>query len=506
MTILPIPREVPPSWAFVLLATVTLATAALSGCGKQDVAADAEQARLKGAIVIVIDTLRADHTSLHGYPLETTPTLERWARQGAMFERCYAPSSWTLPSVGMLFTGRYRAIKNSSIREDDYQMGSAFADEGFQTAAVLANPLLVQPPRSDFRHGFELATVYRVPKEQVGPPQSWTGPEVMDRALRFLRTRRDKRRPFLLYLHLYDPHHPYAPKGGSRFKPEADPALHAERLAALGPERADLLTPKVEGRIQTEIARYDSEIQIADESLALLEAELIAQGIWENTLIAVTSDHGEGLWQRARPEGEAHGPGHLFPELYQLHGAMLTDDQIHVPMVWRGPGVEPGQRRSEPVSLVDLMPTLSALCDLDPGFDPEFDGLDLFGASDALARRDVLYSHCSRGTSLLSDGHLRLHRPTEERAKRYGVKPELFDLQADPREVNALEDSAQRIGLEERLIAFYSELEERHTAEGADVPFAPDQRDILDLLGYTEEAHSEQQSADGAELGSEIER
>ena len=247
------------------------------------------------------------------------------------------------------------------------------------------------------------------------------------------------------------------------------------------------MTPQTYAGIERRIGQYDGEIRVADAALGRLEQELRDLDLWESTLVAVTADHGEGLWQRARPAGEGTVPGLFFPELYQLHGAMLTEDQVHVPLVWRGPGVPAGQRVAASVSLIDVLPTLVGLTGIQA--DMEFDGLDLFGSAGALLERNELLTNCSRGAAILMDGRYKLHVPAPARVERYGARPQLYDLVEDPLELRPMDDEAILERGSRRLEALLEELAGRVADEPESTPLSDEERRLLELLGYTEEAN-----------------
>ena len=170
--------------------------AALGGCAEPEV-------ERPNVVFIVCDTLRADRTSTYGHFRTTTPNLDALGGRGTVFERAFAMSSWTLPSMSMLMTGEVKSLADPSILRDHIHVAESFLDAGYDTAAVVANPILND--RLGYDRGIESFVVDRA--EQM----SWRADEVFDKGLDWIDGRPEGERPFFLWLHPVDPHHPYEP-------------------------------------------------------------------------------------------------------------------------------------------------------------------------------------------------------------------------------------------------------------------------------------------------------
>ncbi|MHC4820455.1 MAG: sulfatase-like hydrolase/transferase [Planctomycetota bacterium] len=271
-------------------------------------------------VLITIDTTRADHLGCYGYGAASTPALDSLAAEGVLFEDAAASSPVTLPSHATILTGlhpprhglRDNAPQYALAPVDSRSFSTAaelMANEGYATAAfVSATPLARQ---WGLDAGFE---TYDGPGEQrlgsLGLSEQ-DGGKTVGRAVGWLG-RRDKRKPFFLWVHLFDPHHPYAAPDGSG--------------AATDSKKA-----------------YDEEIAFADSQVGRLLDTLREQGVLDRTLVIATSDHGEGLGD--------HGE--------QTHGYFLNRSTLHVPLLMRFPGrFAPGTRIPHPVSLADILPTM----------------------------------------------------------------------------------------------------------------------------------------------------
>jgi len=468
----------PSCWIFGLLSLV-LACAdggqGSSGASRPDV------------ILIVVDTLRADHTSLLGYARATTPNLERFATRGAVFERCLSASSWTLPSMAMLFAGAYDA-RNSGVLDQAWtSLPEAFQGAGYQTSAVLANPIL-GGPEADFATGFERGFAhFEVVPRRFGlragvhrQTNGWYADEVVSRVKEQLKG--PVKAPRFVWLHLFDPHFPRLPRSPELFAGSADP----------GPAPGLPVTAEEATYIEHERRAYDAEIAGADAALGDLFAWLATEGRLANTLVVLTADHGEGLWQRPLPVGEKPKKRNEAPSLYSDHGIMLTDEQVHVPLVVVGPGVPAGARVVRSVSLVDVAPTLRRLADLPASGAPVLvAGADLF--EESVTPRPV-YSFCSRSTSLTLDDRWRLIVPSKSRAETFGDRPSWFDLRTDPLELAGRSPADDAAGwpvdlpdlahLTAQLEAF-RQLATPAAELGADEDAA--RRALLDDLGYVDQ-------------------
>lgn len=433
-----------------------------SGCGAAE--------RPPDVLLAVVDTLRADHLSCYGYRRETSPALDRWAATGTLYERAYAPASWTLPSMAMLMTGRLRTDNSGDIGPLEITLAERLSDAGFATQAVVSNPLL--DAKQGYSRGFDGYQL--VPTGKQRRLNGWRADEVVARGLTALASVRSDR-PAFLFLMFFDPHDPYEPEGGTRFVPFDEPARRRAFEAALPAAERPLLGDAEYRGIELRIALYDSEIRAVDAALERLFAGLAQQRPGRETLVALTSDHGEGLWQRARLAGEQDEPEAFFPALYSEHGVMLYEEQIHVPLILSGPRVPAGRRVATPVSILDLAATFEVALGLEP-LGP-LDGRDLLDFESLAEPRD-LAAFTSRGSSLLVEGRYKLHEPRAYRSERFGAQPEFYDLAVDPLELEDRFSEADRGPLRARL--------EARRAAGARAPGAGRRVEpgLLEALGY----------------------
>lgn len=377
-----------PELAAALVVAAAL-TALAVGCGREETGAPdtpplAKLAAGLDVVLITIDTLRADSVGFAGNSKVATPLLDRLARAGRVFTQAHAHNVVTLPSHANLLTGRYafdHGVRDNSgftVPSDVATLGTAFKAAGYSTGAfVAAFPL---DARFGLTRGFDVYDDdYPIGTDVNQFKMSERrGDEVVGRALAWWQTQAGRKR--FLWVHLYDPHAPYAP-----------PEPYATRYAN---------------------ERYLGEIAATDGYLTPLLAPIL-NGRDEPALVVLTSDHGEGL-------GE-HGE--------QTHGLFAYESTLHVPLVVYGPGVAPGVEERT-VGHVDVFPTLAGVLGLTvPAGLP---GRSLLDGTE-LAGRQLYFEALS---SYLNKGWAPLHGLLFDRQKYIHLPlPELYDLVADPREL-----------------------------------------------------------------------
>ncbi len=352
-----------------LCATVGACTASGSGTAPTETAygtLEAPTAPLAGAspnvVVLVIDCLRADHMGAYGYDRDTTPHLDRLAAEGARFEHVLAASNWTRPSVASLFTGlspsqhqvpgieisrdvaqeqiearraeadEQRVLAGNALSDELLTLAEVFAAAGFDTGAFLHQAQM--PDYLGFDQGFDRYDLVQGKRN------------VVDEFGRWAADRPGEGAPFFAYLHVLALHYPYIPAPPQdlwRTRFELLPA--AERGSAIAREmrRREL---GAEDR-QELIDLYDGVLLGVDELVPHIEDLLERLGSGDNTLLAVTSDHGESFYERGR---------------YKHAGTSLHAELVRIPWLLRHPGASwSGTVIDTPVALVDIMPTLTDL-------------------------------------------------------------------------------------------------------------------------------------------------
>ena len=319
-------------------------------------------------LLLILDTVRAQSLSVYGYHRPTTPTLESLARDGIRFDRALATAPWTLPSHASLFTGRYPpetgADWNRPMRTTDPTIAEAFSQAGFATGGFVANlayttwlhglsrgfqhyadyPMSLSQLLGSSNVNRRLLRLWNRATHQYHEVGSKNAELVNGEFLRWL-DRRPSSRPFFAFLNYFDAHMPYLPPAPYRslYLVQEPPT----RSIYQDVQRARPTQDVIDGLRDT----YDGAITYLDAQLGRLFAELERRGLAANTIIVVTSDHGEAF-------GE-HG--------FLDHGASLYLPELHVPLIVRLTGQQHrGCVVNDWVTLRDLAATLSAAAALTP--------------------------------------------------------------------------------------------------------------------------------------------
>jgi len=302
-----------------------------------------------GVLLISIDTLRPDHLGIYGYERDTSPNIDRFFSEGAVFDRAYATGSRTPPSVVSMLTGRYPAGHRVrlfyQLLPPRLQTISQLLPPAFQTAALVGNAV-VSDEAMGLAHRFDYFEdeVDRTARYSENVERSAS--KLTDAALRWLREDRDPQRPFFLWVHYMDPHSPYLPPEDWRrrgYEHEDPHWVELDRLAHNNMQREEAEEgSRVDALISLDA--YDEEIAYTDHHIGRLLDEFEAIVSPQSALAILTADHGESM---------------LEHEIYFVHGYQVYEELVRVPMLVRTPGVESG-RRARLVSLVDVLPTVLA--------------------------------------------------------------------------------------------------------------------------------------------------
>ena len=405
------------------------------------VSAQTPEKSAPNVVLITIDTLRADHLGCYGYKQIKTPNIDALAANSSRFDRAYTPVPVTLPSHAAMLTGTYPMLSGmhdfsaNKLNPQQGTLATVLKHAGYVTGAVVASAVL--DSRFGLNQGFDFyydhfdfSRLEEANLDEMERP----GNLVADQVLDWLAKNSQKK--FFLWMHLYDPHYPYRP-----------PEPYSREYAA---------------------QPYDGEIAFADEQVGRLLRFLKEKGLYQNTVIVLSGDHGESL-------GE-HGE--------KTHGFFIYNVTMHVPLIVHLPGKSTTQNVTDPVSLVDLMPTVLAATGLD--IPSQVQGRSLLSA--------LRGEKIDQGRTLYGETFLpRLHFNWSElrgaeNAKYHFIdapRPELYDLTKDPGELRNLFPEKKAVAEEMRaklagLIREYSAGKELAEKTGLD----PALMERLKSLGY----------------------
>lgn len=329
-----------PGYRRAGLALLALVTIWLAGCGQGTPAPPA-------ILLISIDTLRADHLGIYGYERDTSPNIDAFFRDGAVYQRAYATGSRTPPSVASLLTGRYPAGHRVRLfyQKLPRRIGAIpdllpapWQKAGFVGNAVIADEAMGLGHRFDvFEDEVDRPALYTNNVERSAGP-------LTDAALRWLREERDPERPYFLWVHYMDPHSPYLPPEGWARRGYAHDAPHwidPERLAKNNIQREEAKDGEPVDALVS-LDAYDEEIAYTDHHIGRLLAAFEDASSRESSLVVLTADHGESM---------------LEHQIWFVHGYQVYDEMVRIPMLVRAAGVAPGPRERL-ASLVDVLPTV----------------------------------------------------------------------------------------------------------------------------------------------------
>jgi choline-sulfatase len=392
-------------------------------------------------ILITIDTVRADRVGCYGAKNIRTPTLDALGRDGVVFERAISQVPLTWPSHAAILTGLYpfqngvQDFTGQPLESRFRSVAQAFKQQGYATGAVVSAFVL---DRSwGLARGFDFYDDAFSPEQfqhrDLGLVDRRAG-ESVTRALVWLK--KNPRRPFFFWLHLYDPHSPYDP-------PEPFRSEYKNHL-------------------------YDGEIAYADHELGRLIAWLKQNQLYNQSLIVFLSDHGESLGEHGEHE----------------HGFFVYNATVHIPLIVKPPAgsrIRAG-RVSRPVETVSVAPTLMNVAGIHDAIEKQFPTHGLFAAAAETA--DEAYSETFYPFS--SFGWSPLHA-LETSHYHYidAPEPELYDLMADPEEKNNLarEQTATIAVLKDKL---KMRLQSRPftPTQASSSELSPDALEKLRALGY----------------------
>ena len=304
--------------------------------------------RPRDVILITIDTLRADHVGLYGYDRDTTPKIDAFFADGAIFERSYSSEASTAPSVATILSGRlpqdHRVRLFYQLVPDEIELIPDLLPNEYQTAAFVSNMVLTDEAMG-MGARFDHFDDYVDTKESSRRVFERDAERTTDAALAWLASEREQERPLFLWVHYIDPHGPYRPPADWKVPFESDRALQ------IPPAKIPKYTREENQNDGNDyVFRYDVEIHYVDAHVArLLDAYSRTHPI-DDALTVLTADHGESMMEH---------------ESWFTHGYHVYDEIVRVPLLIRGPGVDAG-RFDAPVSGVDVASTVLRFAGVEP--------------------------------------------------------------------------------------------------------------------------------------------
>ncbi|GMU93034.1 MAG: putative sulfatase [Candidatus Hydrogenedentota bacterium] len=435
-------------------------------------------------LLITVDALRADHLHCYGYPKETSPVLDALAAEGALFEKAFAPKGSTWPSLATILTGlhpvthgvRYNGMRLASEHDT---MAEVLRPLGYDCAVFISNG------GQQRWEGFDVKSIIRDEPRDAG---------VTEQAVAWLKEHADDK--FFLWVHYFAPHGPYTPS--DEFNRFTDPNYRGtidgsyDTLTRVFTQQQNL-KPEDVAHVK---GLYDGEVLFTDTQMGLLLDELKAHGVYDDTLVVFSADHGEELHDHHR---------------YFHHQASLYDGTIQVPLIFKlKDKIPPGLREKLPVSIVDIAPTVLEL--LGVGIPKEYEGTSLVPVfrDEKLARGPVFGEWGDKMLYIRTDEYKYIYNPSgfhppvkreREEANEGGrnrrrnehalpmKERELYKVSEDPGEQQEISEAAPEVvaELEKELASFrekYGWRLENKAEEQLQKDLDPQTREELEALGY----------------------
>ena len=417
----------------LLAALVLLVAVALLSCSKSTARP------IRNVILISIDTCRADYLSCYGYPRKTTPNIDAIAKEAVLFEHVVSPVPMTLPAHSSILTGTnplYHGVReNIDYRLEKFNLTLAelLRQKRYTTGAIISS--FVLDSQFGLNQGFDTYNDHFIQQMTSWYVNERRGDEASRFACDWLEKHKSEK--FFLFLHYFDPHHDYRP-------PEPFATIFKDNL-------------------------YAGEIAYTDYCIGEVILKLKELGLYDSTLLIITSDHGEGLGEHTE----------------QYHGFFVYNSTVRVPLIIRAPGGPKGKKVPDVAGLVDVVPTICGLLGIDP---PQvLHGKDLsplFGKGRKI-QNDERYIYCESLQATLY-GCSPLLGLVQDRWKYiHAPRPELYELDKDPREgKNLIDEHHKRAQLLQGHLK--SILEEQARTNASEDKFVLDKqtRKRLESLGY----------------------
>ena len=451
-------------------------------------------------ILIVLDTVRAGNMSCYGYEKQTTPHLDRFLDRGIFCENAFSPAIWTIPSHASLFTGTYptsHGAVNLHRRLDGRYttLAETLSASGYHTIAFANNRFLTEDvfglsrgfdtiadldyPRN--RNLRKLHKAFRILSGTLDCGASMTNRLVMN----WLKERKKFGNPFFLFLNFMEAHAPYKHVQRSYLKQFLSPG-DRQKFQGINQDRQQYLTRKLkisEDEFLILRSVYDAQIAYIDSRMAELLRFLDMNGFFENSIIVITSDHGDMI-----------GEHDLMHHSYSVY-----DELIRVPLILFLPDSRSrGKRLGEMVSTIDLPKTLVDLMGIEDGsFRDQQQGRNLPISSDRTPR-EYIYAECERPKNEFADTYpdfdfsvydrqlLTIRSRDHKFIWSSDARYEWYDLANDPGERRNLIEEPGDLGerYKSELLNWYEALPKSDISEGDEIEIDREVQSQLQALGY----------------------
>lgn len=455
-----------PVW-LLKLALVVIILFIGQGCKTSNQGLKASLRARPNIILISVDTLRPDHLGCYGYKKNTSPNVDKFAREGLLFERCFSQAPETGPSCASFLSGFWphetKVAGNTTIVHSSVPMlADILKEAGYRTYGIVSNYVLRKG--QGFEQGFD---VYDAQMDERELNRRNVCERIAEKTSESVMSilRRHSGENFFLWVHYQDPHGPYTPKppyNNMFFDPNKEP-VYLKFNASFSGRKGIPSYQRLQDNNDYNyyVSQYDGEICYFDEHFGRLIDFLKQIHVYDNSLIIFTADHGESMGEH---------------DCYFSHGHGLTNDLIHVPLIIRYKDMAQGRRKGY-VQHLDIVPTILKLANIKERL--PYRGKDLFVEQPGPA---IIFSELKKQNFSLISGRLKL--------LIYGNRAFLFDIQKDFFEKKTL---ANHILYQNRLYYMASRIKENRnkdllgldTAASEEKPeLKEEEKEKLRSLGY----------------------
>jgi arylsulfatase A-like enzyme len=442
--------------AFICAAVACINSAALAN--EADLTSWKTGDSAPNVVLIIVDSLRADHLGCYGHDRDTSPNIDALAKQGVRFTRAFSQAPWTTPSIGSLLTSQYPTTlgikgERSGISEDLLLLPEVLNAGGYATGGVISHSFCSS--KWGFGQGIE-----DLDESNIKGHTGVTSNDIADRAIEYLASKWDKERPFFLMVHFFDPHFAWIEHEGLSFGGN----VGYEGKIKSGTLFSVVIELKANGEltdadIQESLRLYDSEIAYTDRAIGRIFDHLRERKLYDDSMIVFTADHGDEFLD--------HGA--------MGHSRKLYNEVVRVPLIIKFPGGRHGEI-DRPVPLLDIYPTILEVAGLEVKHPIE--GVSITNQSER-----PFFIETSRGAErrALISGNFKFIRNNT-------AKPELYDLRQDPLEEHDL--AAERLPLREamqRELDIWMKAVEATASSGPTQELTNEEVKNLTALGYIAE-------------------
>ena len=412
-------------------------------------------------ILIVVDTLRADHLSCYGYSRKTSPNIDNLSLDSVLFKNAISPAPWTAPSIGSLLTSQYPSVlgfKDDAVKINDkfLTLAEIFKENYYKTKGIISHEYVSH--KVGFNQGFD-----SYDEDNSRGEYDISSPSITEKAISFIKEHH-KNHKFFLFLHYFDPHCNFNMHPNYNYYPNYSGTLTSGQTQVELLEKAPSMSADDIKYIK---ALYDSEISFTDEYIGKFLNKLKELGLYNNTLIIFTADHGEEFLERG--------------DYWIGHCKTLYQELIHVPLIIKLPGKNKKKIIDKYIGLIDLMPTIIDYAGL--RIPNEYEGEIVNINDEKELKSKIIISETKKKANLQSV----IWRPWKFIYDPNGNLEQLFNLKKDPNESKNVALKDERILKEmETILQNWNDYVKLNKSEAkAQIPnFTEEQKKRLKSLGY----------------------